>query len=68
MKQIGTNDPDILKFRTGGGCLMIFGLPFLLTGLLVLSTLLEVLPLEGTLPPWYIAVPFGAVFGIVFIY
>ena len=65
MKEIITSDPDVLKFQTGGGCLMLFGLPFLLTGLFVLSIPLNVLPLEGTPPPWYVAVPFGAVFFLV---
>ena len=37
MRRIETHDPDILEFRGGGGCLALFGTPFLLAGLFVMS-------------------------------
>jgi len=36
-----TSDPDVMSYRSGGGCLMLFGLPFLVAGLFsMLSPLL----------------------------
>jgi hypothetical protein len=62
-----TNDPDILTKRRGGGCLSIFGLPFLLAGLFVMQIPLRLIPLrgEGAPLPWYFFLLFGGVFATV---
>lgn len=39
-------DAGTLEFRSGGGCLTLFGLPFLLAGLFVVQIPLGLLPLE----------------------
>ena len=62
------SNPDVLKKKSGGGCLVLFGLPFLCAGLVVMLSSLGLLPLEwegGSPPPWYFGVPFGAVFAAV---
>ncbi len=62
MKFIDTGDPDILQTRRGGGCLMIFGLPFLLTGLFVMGfSFWESPPGDGG-PPLLVTVIFGSIF------
>jgi hypothetical protein len=38
MARIPSGDPDILIYRSGGGCLALFGLPVLLLGLLSLTS------------------------------
>ena len=65
MKRVVNSDPDILLFRSGGGPLAVFGIPFLLAGLFVMLTPSGVIPIEGELPPWFVAIPFGAVFALV---
>ena len=62
MKFIDTGDPDMLQTRRGGGLLMIFGLPFLLTGLFVIGFPFWGNPPEGGGPPLMVTVIFGAVF------
>ncbi len=32
MKKIDSHDPDLMIFRSGGGCLILFGLPFMISG------------------------------------
>jgi len=62
------SNPDVLKKKSGGGCLVLFGLPFLCVGLVVMLASLGLLPLEwegGSRPPWFVGVPFGAVFAAV---
>lgn len=39
MPRIPSSDPDRMVFRSGGGCLMLFGLPFFLAGLGIIATL-----------------------------
>lgn len=60
-----TGDPEILEARSGGGFLMVFGLPFLLAGLFIMTTPLELFPVSGDDAPWYVVVPFGLVFAVV---
>lgn len=62
-----TKDPDVIEIKKGGGCLALFGLPFLLAGLLVMQAPFGLIPMdwEGGPPPWYFALPFGAVFAMV---
>ena len=62
MKFIDTGDPDILQTRRGGGWLMIFGLPFLATGLFVIGFPFLGSPLAGGGPPLIVTVIFGSVF------
>jgi len=59
--------PYVLKSKQGGGCLMLFGLPFFLVGLFVMQAPLNLInaDLEGGAPPWYVALPFGLVFASV---
>lgn len=38
MALMSSYDPDIMYFKTGGGCIAVFGLPFLLLGLFLTST------------------------------
>ena len=62
--RVGPNR-DVLEARRGGGPLMLFGLPFFLAGLFVMLLSLGLIPLKGGGPPWFIGVPFGAVFATV---
>jgi hypothetical protein len=45
---------DILELKTGGGCLGIFGLPFLLAGIFLLIAAWGLFPLANALeiPGW----------------
>lgn len=61
IKFIDTHDPDILETRSGGGCLMLFGLPFFLAGLFVIAAVTGIISVEGDMP-WYFGIPFGGVF------
>jgi hypothetical protein len=65
MDFVKTNDRDLLETRSGGGCLLLFGLPFFLAGLLVMSSFLDWLPSENPPPPFYVAIPFGGIFTAV---
>lgn len=38
MPRVESNDPDRMVYRTGGGCLVLFGLPFFLAGLFVMAS------------------------------
>jgi hypothetical protein len=68
MGRVQSDDPDRMVFRSGGGCVSIFGLPFLLVGLAVLTS-----PLWGPMKekgsdepaPLYFVIPFGLVFASV---
>jgi len=61
-----TGDPEVWEAKsTGHGGLVIFGLPFLLAGLFVMSTPLGLVPIGGDAGPWYIVVPFGSIFALV---
>ena len=62
MKFIDTGDPDMLQTRRGGGLLIIFGLPFLLTGLFVIGFSFWEPPSEGGGPPLLVTVIFGSIF------
>ncbi|MGE5789958.1 MAG: hypothetical protein ACM33C_03745 [Syntrophaceae bacterium] len=60
-------DAGTLEFRSGGGCLSIFGLPFLLAGLFVMQIPFGIIPLEGSpgpLPSVFVVL-FGSVFAAV---
>ncbi len=59
------NDPHVMKKRTGGGLIMLFGMPFLLAGLAVMAAPFGLLPSEAAPPPWYLMVPFGSIFATV---
>jgi hypothetical protein len=62
-----TSDPDILMKREGGGCLSLFGLPFLLAGLFIMQIPIGFIPVstEKAPLPWYFFVLFGGVFAVV---
>jgi len=62
---VDQKDPDLLVFRSGGGFLTLFGLPFLLAGLFVIALTLGLVSVEGELPPLYIGLPFGTIFAAV---
>src|SRR5512137_2953520 len=60
-------DSGTLEIRSGGGCLLIFGLPFLLAGLFVMQIPLGIIPMEcspGLLPSVFVVL-FGSVFAVV---
>jgi hypothetical protein len=60
-------DQATLEIRSGGGCISIFGLPFLLAGLFVMQIPLGIIPMKGssgTLPSIFIFL-FGSVFAAV---
>ena len=59
MRQVTTRDPDTLYFKSGGGPLLVLGFPFLCAGLFMLAIPLGLVPLKGTPPPWYVALPIG---------
>ncbi|NQT54245.1 hypothetical protein HQ576_19465 [bacterium] len=67
MARVNSSDPDRMVFRSGGGCLMLFGMPFLLAGLAVMTGPLWGIKDSKTKKPipWAFAVPFGAVFAAV---
>ncbi len=68
MMPMTPSNPDILNKKSGGGCLILFGLPFLCAGLVVMLSSLGLLPLKwegGSPPPWFVGVPFGAIFATV---
>ena len=71
MGRVRTSDPDVIAYRSGGGCLMLFGLPFLLAGLFVMASPLvpgKYQPKEsktGRPMPIYFAIPFGGIFATV---
>lgn len=56
---------EVLGTRSGGGCLMLFGLPFLLAGLAVMISPTGIIPAKNAPPPWFFAIPFGLVFATV---
>ena len=60
-------DQATLEIHSGGGCISIFGLPFLLVGLFVMQIPLGIIPVQkssGTLPSIFVVL-FGAVFAAV---
>jgi len=60
-------DAGTIEIRSGGGCLSIFGLPFLLAGLFVMQIPLRLIPMEGSpgpLPSVFVVL-FGSVFAAV---
>ena len=61
MAQVDSHDPDLLIFKSGGGCLMIFGLPFLIAGIAVMTSPFW----DPKNAPWYFMVPFGAIFATI---
>jgi len=63
---VPTHDPDLVETRSGGGCLSIFGLPFLLAGLFVLQTPLRIIPVENfEAIPWFVYIVLGGTFTAV---
>jgi hypothetical protein len=56
-----TGDPDERVLKQGGGCFVLFGLPFFLGGVMVWLAMLGVLNSEDSIP-WYFGLPFGGVF------
>jgi len=58
-------DQAMLEIRSGGGCLSIFGLPFLLAGLFVMQIPLGIIPIEGA--PGGLTSIFVILFGAVFV-
>ena len=58
---------DVMETRSGGGCLSLFGMPFLLAGLFVLQIPLGIIPVghEGGRPWLPLFVIFGGVFTAV---
>jgi hypothetical protein len=65
MAYVDRGDPDLLVFRSGGGLLALFGLPFLLAGLFVIALTLGLVSIEGGAPPLAFGLPFGGIFAAV---
>lgn len=59
--------PDRLEIRAGGGCVAVFGVPFLLAGLLVVLVGLRVVPVQNAaeVPAW--SYPLLVLFGLAFV-
>lgn len=57
-------DQARLEIRSGGGCLSIFGLPFLLAGIFVMQIPLGIIPMEGS--PGTLPAIFVVLFRLVF--
>lgn len=59
--------PDRIEIREGGGCLALFGLPFLAAGLCLLLVALRILPLQNArqVPAW--AWPLIGLMGLAFV-
>ena len=60
-------DQATLEIRSGGGCISIFGLPFLLAGLFIMQIPLGIIPMEDSPRelPSIIIVLFGSIFAAV---
>jgi hypothetical protein len=60
------DDPDVIRVRNGGGCLSIFGLPFLLAGILMVQAPFGLVPIkfEGDMNPAFVVL-FGTPFFLV---
>jgi hypothetical protein len=58
---------DTLEFTSGGGCLSLFGLPFLLAGLFIMQIPLGLIPVEHENEPWmrFFFPVFGGIFAAV---
>ncbi|MDY6845335.1 MAG: hypothetical protein SVW57_14760, partial [Thermodesulfobacteriota bacterium] len=57
-------DPDILEIKRGGGFFTIFGMLFLIIGLLTIISAFNVIPTQAH-QPWHITAPFGVIFSII---
>ena len=59
-------DQATLEMRSGGGCISIFGLPFLLVGIFIMQIPLGIIPVQrsGTLPAIFVVL-IGCVFAAV---
>ncbi|HQP41174.1 MAG TPA: hypothetical protein PK004_06960 [Smithella sp.] len=60
-------DQATLEIRNGGGCIAVFGFPFLLAGLFIMQIPLGMIPVNGSpgVPSSLFFLPFGAVFALV---
>lgn len=58
---------DTLEMTGGGGCLSLFGVPFLLAGLLIMQIPLGLIPVESEGEPWmrFFFPVFGGIFAAV---
>jgi hypothetical protein len=58
-----------MEMRSGGGCISVFGLPFLLAGLFIIQIPLGLVPVENSDSlPWFFFFVFGGVFVAVGIF
>jgi hypothetical protein len=66
-KPLRLPSPDRLEIRSGGGCMAVFGLPFLLAGVFVTLIGLSIVPLNNAseVPAW--AWPVMILMGLVFV-
>ena len=60
MARLSSSDPDVMAYRSGGGCVSLFGLPFLAAGLGVMTSFLWAT--GGEAPPAVVVIPFGGLF------
>lgn len=65
MLKLDASDPEVMRDVQGGGCMMLFGLPFFLVGCgVILGTLASALG-EGDFMPVFFGIPFGGIFAAV---
>ena len=62
------DDQEVWEETSGGGCLLFFGLPFLLTGLALIAGSLGIISIESFIEsevPWYLVFLIGMLFGTI---
>lgn len=60
------HDPEVLEVRSGGGCISVFGLPFLLAGIFLMQIPLGLIPVKNAESiSWLFFILFGGVFAVV---
>lgn len=60
MERWHTSDPQLLEYRSGGGCSTLFGIPFILGGVLTMAA--PFLDGDAELAALAITIPFGLIF------
>lgn len=66
MKRVDSYDPDLMIFKGGGGCMALFGLPFMAAGIgiMCLPLLPELANNKTDAPLWFFFI-FGAIFASI---
>jgi hypothetical protein len=64
VKRTKTSNSNIIGWKRGGGFLVFFGSPFLISGLFIMSVPFSGIEVEGNMPEWGL-IPFGSIFALV---